>query len=146
MTQIHTIGLGLLRYGLTLLLVIIGSYKFFEFEVEAIRPLVVSSPLVVWLYEILGARGAAAMFGLFEIIVGILIMTRPWLPRVSGYASLAASSMFVVTLSFLVTTPGAMMPTNPYHQFLLKDVVLLGAALFTAAEALSAIDSPPHGI
>ena len=68
----------------------------------------------------------------------MLICTRPWMPLVSGYASLLAGSMFIVTLSFLVTTPGALTPANPFHQFLLKDVVLLGAALFTAAEALSA--------
>ena len=46
--------------------------------------------------------------------------------------------MFTVTLSFLLTTPGALMPTNPFQQFLLKDIVLLGAALLTAAEAVSA--------
>jgi uncharacterized membrane protein YkgB len=46
--------------------------------------------------------------------------------------------MFLVTLSFLVTTPGALSPTSPFQQFLLKDVVLLGAALSTAAEALTA--------
>jgi uncharacterized membrane protein YkgB len=140
-SQIHTIGLGLLRYGLALVIAIIGSYKFFEFEVEAIRPLVGSSPLVSWLYEVLGVRGAAAMFGLCEIAIALLIATRPWVPRVSAFASLAASGMFVVTLSFLVTTPGAMMPTNPYQQFLLKDVVLLGAALLISAEALSASHS-----
>jgi uncharacterized membrane protein YkgB len=67
-----------------------------------------------------------------------LIAARRWAPRVSGYASLAASGMFLVTLSFLLTTPGALAPTSPFNQFLLKDVVLLGASLFTAAEALAA--------
>jgi len=51
--------------------------------------------------------------------------------------------MFLVTLSFLVTTPGAPMPTSPFNQFLWKDVVLLGAALFTAAEALSEAKAQP---
>jgi hypothetical protein len=37
-----------------------------------------------------------------------------------------------VTLSFLVTTPNA--PIG----FLMKDVILLGAALYTAGEALAA--------
>jgi reactive chlorine resistance protein C len=137
-SQIRAIGVAALRYGLALLLVLIGSYKFFAFEAEGIRPLVGSSPLLAWLYGVLSVRGAAAVFGLFEIIVGLLISTRLWMPRVSGYASLVASTMFLVTLSFLVTTPGAVMPTNPFHQFLLKDVVLFGAALCTAAEALSA--------
>jgi reactive chlorine resistance protein C len=140
-TKILALGVGLSRYGLALLLVTIGSYKFFAFEAEAIRPLVSSSPMLSWLYGAFGVRGTAAVFGVFEIIVGLLICTRRWMPRVSGYASLLASSMLLITLSFLVTTPGALMPMNPFHQFLLKDVVLLGVALFTAAEALSASTS-----
>jgi uncharacterized membrane protein YkgB len=136
MTRIHAVGLALLRYGLAFLLVVIGSYKFFAFEAEGIRPLVSSSPLLAWLYDVFGVREAAALVGTFEIVVGVLISTRQWSPRVSGYASLGASSMFLVTLSFLVTTPGALAPASPFHQFLLKDVVLLGAALVTAAEAL----------
>jgi uncharacterized membrane protein YkgB len=54
--------------------------------------------------------------------------------------------MFVTTLTFLVTTPGvweASLGGFPAlsavpGQFLLKDVVLLGAALWTAGEALAA--------
>jgi uncharacterized membrane protein YkgB len=46
--------------------------------------------------------------------------------------------MFLVTLSFLVTTPGALSSASPFRQFLLNDVVLLGAAPFTAAEVFTA--------
>jgi reactive chlorine resistance protein C len=42
----------------------------------------------------------------------------------------------VITLSFLFGTPGALSPFSPLSGFLLKDLLLLGAALFTAAEAL----------
>jgi uncharacterized membrane protein YkgB len=136
--RMGAIGLGVSRYGLAFLLVLIGSYKFFMFEAEAIRPLVGSSPLLAWLYGVFDVQTTAALFGTFEVAVGALICTRRWAPRVSGYASLVASSMFLITLSFLVTTPGALSPTSPFQQFLLKDLVLLGAALFTGAEALSA--------
>jgi uncharacterized membrane protein YkgB len=141
-SQLEMFGMNLQRYGLALLLVLIGSYKFFAFEADAIQPLVGSSPLLAWLYGILDVRSTAAVFGLFEIMIGLLIATRHWMPRVSGSASLAAAGMFLVTLSFLVTTPGALMPANPFHQFLLKDVVLLGAALFTAADARQAAIAP----
>ncbi len=135
---IGVVGLGLLRYGLVFLLVTIGAFKFFAFEAEGIRPLVSDNPFLAWLYDVLGVRTTAALFGVLEIGMGILIATRRWTPRLSGWASLAASSLFLVTLSFLFTTPGALLPTSPFNQFLLKDLVLLGAALFTAAEALSA--------
>jgi uncharacterized membrane protein YkgB len=134
-------GLGVLRYGMVFLLILWGSFKFFAFEATAIEPLVANSPFLSWLYPLFGVRGAAAIFGIFEVGVGVLIGSRRWLPRLSGYASLAASGMFVITLTFLVTTPNAFGPGSPWSGFLLKDVMFLGAALLTASEALSAADA-----
>ena len=57
-----------------------------------------------------------------------------------------AAGMFLTTLSFLVTTPGWEPSLGNFPalsampgQFVLKDVVLLGVALFTAGEALGAV-------
>ena len=64
-------------------------------------------------------------------------------PRAPGHlGSLLAAGTFLVTLSFLMTTPGVLEPTNPFGGFLLKDLMLLGAALYTAAEALEAARRP----
>jgi uncharacterized membrane protein YkgB len=131
-------GLGVLRYGLVFLLLMYGDFKFFAFEAEAIQPLVANSPFLAWLYPVFGLRGTSALIGVFEVAAGLLIAARPWFPRASGYASLAASGMFVVTLSFLFTTPTALNPLSPANGFLLKDILLLGAALSTSAEALRA--------
>jgi uncharacterized membrane protein YkgB len=136
-----TVGVGVLRYGLVFLLLLWGAFKFTAVEAEGIRPLVENSPYLGWLYRFLGFREVSALFGVFEMTAGVLIATRRWLPRVSGYASLAAAGMFGVTLSFLFTTPGALELTNPANGFLLKDILLLGAALLTASEALSAARS-----
>jgi len=131
-------GLVTLRYGLVLLLLLWGSFKFFAFEAAAIQPLVENSPFLAWLYPVFGLRGTSALFGVFEVTAAILIATRPWFPRISGYASLFASGMFVVTLSFLFTTPNVFAPTSPWGGFLMKDLMFLGAALLTSAEALRA--------
>src|SRR5262245_17536278 len=134
-------GLAVLRYGLVFLLLLWGSFKFFEFEAHAIQPLVEHSPFLAWLYPILGLRGALALIGVIELVAAGLIAIRPWSPHLAGYGSLMASGTFLVTLSFLFTTPGALSPTSPVSGFLLKDIVLLGAALFTAAEALRAANA-----
>jgi uncharacterized membrane protein YkgB len=132
---IGTAGLVVLRYGLVFLLLMYGSFKFFAFEAQAIQPLVANSPFLSWLYPLFGLRGTSALIGIFEVAAGLLIAARPWLPKASGYASLAASGMFLITLSFLFTTPTALNPTSPANAFLIKDILLLGAALFTSAEA-----------
>lgn len=135
---IERIGLGILRYGLVGLLLLWGSFKFFAFEAAAIQPLVEHSPFLSWLYPVFGFRGASNVIGVLEVSTALLIATRSWLPRVSGYGSLLASGVFVITLSFLLTTPGAFGLVTPWSGFLLKDIMFLGASLVTAAEALAA--------
>ena len=41
-------------------------------------------------------------------------------------------------LKFLFSTPGVLDPMSPAFGFLVKDLILLGAALYTAGEALHA--------
>lgn len=141
--MLGTAGIRILRYGLVFLLVTGGAAKFTAFEADAIKPLVEHSPFMGWLYDIFGLRGASALIGVVEIAIGLIMATRKWLPRPSGYASLAAAGMFIVTLSFLFTTPGVFEPTSPWGGFIMKDIILLGAALFTAAEALGAEQERP---
>jgi len=135
---IDRIGLGILRYGLVGLLLLWGSFKFFAFEAMAIQPLVEHSPFLSWLYPLFGIRGTSDILGVMEVSAGLLIGTRHWFPRISAYGSMFASGMFVITLSFLVTTPDAFGPASPWSGFLLKDIMFLGGALVTAAEAFTA--------
>jgi uncharacterized membrane protein YkgB len=130
------VGLSVLRYGLVLLLLVWGAAKFTAFEAEAIRPLVSHSPFLAWLYALLGVRGTADLLGVFEVGAALLIASRRWWPQLSAFGSLMASGMFVVTLSFLFTTPDVFAPSSPWGGFLMKDIMLLGAAVFTASEAL----------
>jgi uncharacterized membrane protein YkgB len=133
--RVHAAGSFLLRYALVFLMLMWGSFKFFAFEAEAIRPLAENSPLTGWLYPLLGVRGTSALFGVTQVPAAVLIAAWRLLPRVSAVASLFAAGMLLTTLSFLVTTPAA--DLAPFRGFLLKDAVLLGAALSTAAESLA---------
>jgi uncharacterized membrane protein YkgB len=132
------LGLGVLRYGLVLLLLMWGGAKFGPQEATAIQPLVSHSPFLAWLYPLLGVQGTSFVFGAIEVAAALLIATRRWLPRASAAGSLLAGGTFVVTLSFLVTTPDVFAPSSPWGGFLMKDIILLGAALFTAGESLGA--------
>jgi reactive chlorine resistance protein C len=140
----YRIGIGILRYGLVGLLFLWGSFKFFNFEAMAIQPLVEHSPFLGWLLPVFGLRATSDIIGVFEIGAGLLIGSRRLLPRLSAYGSLAATGMFAITLSFLVTTPGALGIASPLTGFLLKDIMFLGGALVTAAEAFAAeqLDDP----
>lgn len=139
--RVGSVGLGVLRYGMVALLLVWGAAKFTPMEASAIKPLVEHSPFLSWTYAAFGVQGASSLLGVFEVGFALLIATRRWFPRVSGIASLAASGMFVITLSFLATTPGVFAPSSPWGGFLMKDVMFLGAALLTGSEALQAARS-----
>jgi uncharacterized membrane protein YkgB len=136
--QLEDAGIGVLRYGIVFLLVVIGASKYFAFEAEAIRPLVENHPLLSWMIGAFGLQGASNVIGTLEIATGLAIASRRFAPIVSGIGSLAGSLTFVTTISFLFTTPGALSLKHPAGGFLMKDVVLLGACLATAAEAFRA--------
>ena len=131
-----------LRYGLVALLLLWGAMKFTALEAEGIRPLIEHSPLMSWVYALFGVRGGSDVIGVVEMFAAVLIAMRRWKPMLAAIGSLLAVDTFVITLSFLVTTPQIWEPTNPFGGFIMKDIILLGAALWSSAEALRAAASP----
>ena len=143
--DIQALGGSVVRYGLVVVVGWIGLMKFTHYEAEGIRPFVANSPLMSWAYSVLSVDGFSAMLGVAEVAIAALIAVRPLSARVSAVGSALAVGMFATTLSFLVTTPGVWELTLGGFpaisavpgQFLLKDIVLLGAALWTLGEALN---------
>ncbi len=142
---LENVGAGVLRYGLVAVLLWVGLLKFTAYEAAGIEGLVAHSPLFSWALSLFGLRTLSNLIGLAEIILGLMILTRPFAPKISALGSIGATVMFLSTLSFLITTPGVWQPGYGFPfpspmpgQFLAKDLVLLGAALWTAGEALRA--------
>jgi uncharacterized membrane protein YkgB len=130
---------------LVAVLLLIGFLKFTAAEAVGIQPLIAHSPLMSWTYAVLGVRGVSALIGTIEITVALLVALRPLSAVASFVGSLGCIVTFLLTTSFLLSTPGAVqwsygLPVlGDAGQFLIKDVVLLGASFWTASEALSAI-------
>jgi len=143
--RLETTGAAIIRYGLVILLLWIGMFKFTAYESEGVKKLAGNSPLLSWVYNVMSVRGFSMVLGSIEIILGILIASRTVSSKASAIGSIGAMLMFLITLSFLFSTPGVWQPEygfpflspNP-GQFLLKDIVLFGAAVWTAGEALAA--------
>ena len=137
----------ILRYGLVLILFWIGAMKFSDFEAQAIKPLIETSPLMSWLYALLDVQAVSNLLGVTEIGAGLLIALRPWAPRLAALGSTVAVGMFLTTLTFLFTLPGWEASLGGFPAissaggFLIKDVVLLGTALWSLSEAVAAIGS-----
>ena len=133
------------RYGLALIFLWAGLLKFTAYEAKNIEPMVTNSPSWSWAIPSLGLRGLSNLIGVIEIAVGLLIVTRSFWPKLSAIGSMGACVTFLITLSFMLTTPGVWEPGYGFGflsgmpgQFLAKDLVLLGVSIWTAGEALQA--------
>lgn len=132
-----------LRYGLVVPLAWIGIQKFTTEEANAIMPLIAHQPLMSWLYDVLGVQALSNVLGAVEIVAALLIAIKPMWATASAIGSGIATLLFLATISFLFTTPGVV-ADSPLHlplltadgAFLIKDLVLLGAALWTLGDAL----------
>lgn len=141
--RLSAVGAAISRFGLALTLAWIGFGKYIKMEA---RVLIEHSPLMSWVYDVFSANTVARGLGTLEIAAAILIATRPVSARLSAIGSAIAIVLFCGTLSFLFTTPGVVSRfVGPVPvlsalpgQFLLKDLVLLGVAVWTLGEALQA--------
>jgi reactive chlorine resistance protein C len=141
--KLEAVGLHIARYALVLVLVWIGAMKFTAYEAGAIQPLVANSPLMSWLYAIFSVQATSNLIGVAEIAAGVLIALRPWSAMASVVGSLMGIATFVITLTFLFSTPGWEPGLGGFPalsvapgQFILKDAVLLGVAVWSFGEAL----------
>jgi uncharacterized membrane protein YkgB len=141
--KLESIGTGIVRYGLAAVIATIAAEKFSDYEVKNITPLLENSPPFSWLARRIGLRGTARLVGGSELAIAALLALPPRRSRWSALGSALAMGMFSTTLSFLFSTPAARTRTtrgvpilSDVGQFLVKDVVLLGASALTLGEAL----------
>jgi reactive chlorine resistance protein C len=139
----EAVGLIMVRYAVALVLIWIGAMKFTAYEAAAIEPLVASSPFMSWLYAVLSVQATSNLIGVVEVAAGVLIALRPVSATAAAVGSALAVCIFATTLTFLFTVPGWEPSLGGFPalsvapgQFVLKDTVLLGAAVWLLGEAV----------
>lgn len=136
------LGKGIARYSVVLFFLGFGLAKFTAGEATAIHPLMVHSPFLFWLPRLFDQRLSSDIIGVIEIALALMMASRLFAPRLCAIGSFGIAASLVVTLSFLVTTPGL---DPALGAFIIKDVTLLGVALWSAGEALGAERSAAPG-
>jgi uncharacterized membrane protein YkgB len=143
--KLQALGIFMTRYGLAVVFAWIGAMKFSAYEANGIQPLVANSPLMSWLYNIFSVQAFSNWLGVLEIAIAVMIAARPISTRISAAGSALAAMLFLGTLSFMLSTPpvweaslgGFPALSVAPGQFLLKDLALLGASIWTLGEALT---------
>ena len=141
--ELARVGRYITLYGLVLVFAWIGAMKFTAYEAGAIEGLVASSPLLSWLYTVFDLRGVSNLIGVIEIAAAALLALRPWSARAGAAGAALVAATTAVTVTFLITAPvwetslgGFPALSVVPGQFLIKDVVLFGAAVWLLGDAL----------
>ncbi len=122
-------GYYIALFGAALILLWIGIFKFTPTEAAAIKPLVENHFLTFFVYKIISVQAMSNLIGAIEIIIALLLIFSAKFAVLRKYAGIGMIITFLVTLSYLFTTPGIWkivdgVPVTDF--FILKDLMLLG--------------------
>lgn len=125
-----------------------GGMKFSAYEAAAISDLVSNSPLLSWTYALLSPALVSGAIGVIELSVAALLAARLLSPTLAALGAAGAAATFVLTSTFLLSTPGVVETSIGFPgisvvpgQFLLKDLGLLAISLMLLAESLGAVQN-----
>ena len=129
--------ISLLRWSLVIIFIWFGGMKFTHYEAIGIAPFIENSPIVSWLHNLFGIQGASYFLGCMELLTAFILLLGAFKPILSALGGLMSAITFLITLTFMLTTPGVIEPSaggfpalsGAPGQFLLKDLVLLAASL-----------------
>lgn len=127
-TQLHNIARQLagvdiiiLRLSVIVIFALFGTYKWFEFEANALHQLLPGTWLGM-LYPILGVQGLSYALGAAEYITLVALITGFFRPLFGVAGAVMVIATGVVTLSLLPQL-------GKIDSFIVKDVLLIGAGL-----------------
>lgn len=132
MKTIEKAGYTLGVVSTIIVLLWIGVFKFTPGEAAAIRGYVSNSFLMSWLYRISSEQGVSNIIGIYEITTALLLIVSFWSRKVGLIAGCLTASIFIGTLSFLITTPGIWKFSEGVlitDFFVVKDIAFLAVAL-----------------
>jgi reactive chlorine resistance protein C len=136
----QTLGYTVAVLGVAIVLLWIGIFKFTPTEARAIEGLVKNSFLVSWLYKITSVQGVSNIIGSIEIVAAVCLLLSFFWKKAGVLGGILSVITFLVTLSFLFTTPGIFSTVDgvPVTEFfILKDVMALGISLMVLGKSLS---------
>lgn len=123
------IGFYVSYLSTSLILFWIGAFKFTPTEAEVIRPLVENHPLMSWMYDLFSVKAVSEIIGVIEIITALLLLLGLKWKAGRIFGGLWVVVTFLITISFLFTTPGMWKIVDGFPVtdfFILKDLVILG--------------------
>lgn len=141
--------LGFLRLALVIIFLWFGCMKFTSYEAHGISSFIVHSPIMGWLNTLFGIQGASNVVGVLELSTAVALILGAFIPVFSALGAAMSCGTYIITLTFMLSTPGVTAAplggfpwlSGDVGQFLIKDLVLLAAS---ACLLLKSIQMAPN--
>ncbi|WP_044835833.1 DUF417 family protein [Thalassomonas actiniarum] len=108
-----------------LVLLWIGGMKFTAIEAKGIEDLVLSSPLMSWMYQLWDVQTTSNLIGVYDLVAVVLLIAAIYYHKLVLPAIVMSGMVFVVTQTFLISFDASIsadtLLTSTGH-FLIKDL------------------------
>lgn len=136
-----TAGQFILRYGLAIAFIWLGLMKLKNSEADYLKQILANSSLFKWLLKYITSYTFSMMIAYLQIIIGVLIALKPVARKLSFWGGVLASVVLFLSVSSLFTStfvwqaPYGFPELSKVGQSILKDMVLLGAAMWCVGDS-----------
>jgi uncharacterized membrane protein YkgB len=127
----------LVRASMVIILFFFGYQKWFAYEAQGLIPFISSSPLMSWMYPVLGIQGASWFLGVSEWLFGGFLFLGFWDKRLGILGALGCCVTFIMTVTIIPFMPdgwaasaGGFPAMVGNVAFLMKDVVLFAVSFY----------------
>src|SRR5262245_35900900 len=127
--------LHLVRGSMVLVFLLFGYQKWFEYEVQTLRPFIENGPLTFWMYPVFGQHGASYFLGVSEWLTAALLIWGFWNPKAGVLGAILSVGTFVTTVTIIPFLPDGWDPAAGFPAmtgnvtFTMKDVVFLAVSV-----------------
>ena len=120
-------------FPVLVVLVWIGGMKFTLIEAQGIEDLLQTSPFMSWMYSVWDLQTASNLIGVYDLLAVALLIAAIYNRKALWIGLLMSLAVFVMTQTFLATTPGAVTSStilSTTGHFLIKDLWFIANLIF----------------
>jgi uncharacterized membrane protein YkgB len=136
-----TAGQFILRYGLAITFIWLGLMKLRNSEADYLKHVLSNSSLFSWMLKYITSYAFSQMLAYMQMVIGVLVALKPVAKKISFWGGVAATVILLISVSTLFTSsyiwqaPYGFPELSKLGQSILKDVILLGAAMWCVGDS-----------
>ncbi len=136
-----SLGQFILRYALAIVFIWLGLMKLKNSEADYLKDVLSNSALFSWLLKYITPYAFSQLVAYLQMLIGIMIAAKPVARKLSFAGGVLASVVLFLSVTTLFTSsyvwlaPYGFPELSKLGQSILKDVVLLGAAMWCVGDS-----------